>query len=96
MDWEDPRAVWMSEYILATTKSKADKWKKRFRTLEADRRSFVQRWRQATSEARDAELSGSTLPGGGGGTPPLPHTIPGSDDPIKTCLDSFMNAMACI
>ena len=27
-DWDDPRALWMEEYVLKTTKSKADKWKK--------------------------------------------------------------------
>ena len=27
-DWTDPRAEWMSEYVLKTTKSKNDKWEK--------------------------------------------------------------------
>jgi dynein heavy chain len=27
-DWDDPRALWMEEYVLKTTKSKPDKWKK--------------------------------------------------------------------
>jgi hypothetical protein len=27
-DWEDDRAVWMSDWVLNSTKMKIDKWKK--------------------------------------------------------------------